>query len=165
MPTTSVMSLRGAARCFLMLSAAGWIDSRRCSAILTNETLNGAEKPEAGRISTLPSIRGCFVSAGSLSCARATHACGGYARVADEEVTVGRASDPDEGRDMMMLIHDRDCSNRASSGRAALWNCSLGVAVGTAFQDRRWVLQLRRGCSLELVSRRLLPPVERAVRG
>jgi hypothetical protein len=41
-----------------MLSAAGWIDSRRCSEILTKETLKGAENPEAGRISTLPSIRG-----------------------------------------------------------------------------------------------------------
>jgi hypothetical protein len=130
-PTVSVMSLRGAARCFLILSAAGWIDSRRCSAILTKETLKGAEKPDAGRISTLPSMRGCGVSLGSIFHLW-THACGGYAWVADEEVAVWRACDPDEGRNMM-FIHGGDCS-RASSLRGALWNCSLGAAVSTAFQ-------------------------------
>ncbi len=39
-------------------SAAGLIDSRRCSETVTRETLTGAETPAEGRISTRPSIRG-----------------------------------------------------------------------------------------------------------
>jgi hypothetical protein len=41
-----------------MLSAEGWIVSRRYRAMVASETLTGAEKPDAGLISTLPSILG-----------------------------------------------------------------------------------------------------------
>jgi hypothetical protein len=59
LPTMSVISLRGAARCFFVTeSADGCIVSRRCSAMVTRETLTGAETPMSGRISTLPSMRG-----------------------------------------------------------------------------------------------------------
>lgn len=60
LPTTSVVSRRGAPRCRLArLSASGWIVSRRCKQIRTSETGTGMEKPWPGRISTFPSIRGC----------------------------------------------------------------------------------------------------------
>ena len=42
----------------MTLSAAGLMLSRRCSETVTSETLTGAETPTAGRISTLPSMRG-----------------------------------------------------------------------------------------------------------
>jgi len=51
-----------------MLSADGWIVSRRKRAMVTRETFTGALKPAEGRISTFPSIRGlrlvsaCFVT-------------------------------------------------------------------------------------------------------
>lgn len=60
----SVISLRGAARCFFVTeSADGCMVSRRCNAMVTRETLTGADTPMSGRISTLPSIRGYDMSA------------------------------------------------------------------------------------------------------
>lgn len=59
LPTTSLISFRGGARCFLVTeSADGCIDSRRWRDIVTRETLTAAVIPTLGLISTLPSTRG-----------------------------------------------------------------------------------------------------------
>lgn len=59
LPTTSVVSLLGVPRWRLAtFSAAGCIVSRRWRHMRTRDTLTGADIPDDGRISTLPSILG-----------------------------------------------------------------------------------------------------------
>lgn len=58
-PTVSVDSFLGAARCFFVTESAwGWMLSRRWREMVTIEMLTGLDMPTAGRISTVPSIRG-----------------------------------------------------------------------------------------------------------
>jgi hypothetical protein len=59
LPTSSVCSFLGAARCFFVTeSADGCMVSLRCRDIVTRETLTGAVIPALGLISTVPSMRG-----------------------------------------------------------------------------------------------------------
>ena len=94
-PTSSVTSFRGGARCFFVTeSAEGWIVSLRCRHIVTSEMFTGAVMPTLGRISTLPSTRGCVKSAPSVTTAslrrimRITYQRRGYPRITNQEITI-----------------------------------------------------------------------------
>lgn len=91
LPTVSVESFLGAPMCFLVTeSAAGCMVSLRCKDIVTREMLTGAVIPAFGRISTVPSIRGCQECQQSPLnvCACRTHESSRNARISDQEIRV-----------------------------------------------------------------------------
>ena len=125
LPTVSVDSFLGAARCFFVIeSAAGCMVSLRWREMVTREMLTGAVIPAFGRISTVPSIRGYETdqrSPWTRACAARTYKGSRYAWIANQEVRVWSARDSHEGAHLPRKQMARPRSSGSKMDVVAVW--------------------------------------------
>lgn len=111
-PTISVISFLGDDSCDRSNdSAAGLMDSRRCRATVTRETLTAVDTPAAGRISTRPSMRGSvaempgYPTCGTVHISYDVPSITRYGReMSHQEIAIRRTRDPHRGCHALLVV-------------------------------------------------------------